>query len=97
MKKTVALVLAAVIMLAFGATAFALGSTTPEQTKKVTLDFAGVKEDQTESGKDMVSDRIPFAYIHNPKDNPEAMKDIVENPDAVYGFSPDPESTRLGP
>ena len=24
------------------------------------------------------------------------MKDIVENPDAVYGFSPDPESTRLG-
>ena len=24
------------------------------------------------------------------------MADIVENPDAVYGFSPDPESTRLG-
>ena len=25
-----------------------------------------------------------------------AMADIVENPDAVYGFSPDPASTRLG-
>ncbi|MBP5279034.1 MAG: hypothetical protein J6Z03_01000, partial [Erysipelotrichaceae bacterium] len=23
-------------------------------------------------------------------------KDIIEDPDAVYGFSPDPESTRLG-
>jgi hypothetical protein len=24
------------------------------------------------------------------------MKDIIVNPDAVYGFSPDPDSTRLG-
>ncbi|MCR5566254.1 MAG: hypothetical protein K6F61_05340 [Clostridiales bacterium] len=37
-----------------------------------------------------------FAYIHDPRENPEAMKDIIENPDAVYGFSPDPESGRLG-
>ena len=37
-----------------------------------------------------------FAYEHDPRDNPEAMKDIVVNPDAVYGFSPDPDSTRLG-
>ena len=37
-----------------------------------------------------------FHYVHDPRENPEAMKDIVENPDAVYGFSPDPNSTRLG-
>ena len=37
-----------------------------------------------------------FRYIHDPRENPEAMKDIVENRDAVYGFSPDPNSTRLG-
>ena len=37
-----------------------------------------------------------FAYVHDPRENPEAMKDIVENPDAVFGFSPDPDSTRLG-
>ena len=37
-----------------------------------------------------------FAYVHDPRNNPEAMKDIVVNPDAVYGFSPDPQSTRLG-
>lgn len=36
-----------------------------------------------------------FKYVHDPRDNPEAMKDIVVNPDAVYGFSPSPESTRL--
>lgn len=37
-----------------------------------------------------------FTYEHDPRDNPEAMKDIVVNPEAVYGFSPDPDSTRLG-
>jgi len=29
-----------------------------------------------------------FAYKNNPMDNPKAVKDILENPDAVYGFSP---------
>ena len=37
-----------------------------------------------------------FTYAHDPRENPEAMKDIVVNPDAVYGFSPDPQSERLG-
>ena len=29
-----------------------------------------------------------FKYEHNPMDNPKAARDIIENPDAVYGFSP---------
>ena len=37
-----------------------------------------------------------FAYLHDPRENPAAMEDIVENADAVYGFSPDPNSKRLG-
>jgi len=37
-----------------------------------------------------------FSYAHDPKDNPSAMRDAVVNPDAVFGFSPNPESTRLG-
>ena len=37
-----------------------------------------------------------FSYVHDPQLNPEAMKDIIVNADAVYGFSPDPDSTRLG-
>lgn len=35
-------------------------------------------------------------YAHDPRVNAKAMEDIVVNPAAVYGFSPDPESTRLG-
>ena len=37
----------------------------------------------------------PFSYEHDPRDNPNAMKDIIVNPEAVYGFSPSPDSTRL--
>ena len=37
-----------------------------------------------------------FAYENDPRENLRAMADIVENPSAVYGFSPNPESTRLG-
>lgn len=37
-----------------------------------------------------------FHYEHDPMENPSAAKDIVVNPDAVYGYSPNPESTRLG-
>lgn len=48
-------------------------------------------EDNTDSEQMEV-----FRYEHDPRDNPEAMKDIVEDENAVYGFAPDPESTRLG-
>lgn len=37
-----------------------------------------------------------FAYQHDPTKNPSAMEDIIVNEDAVYGFSPNPDSTRLG-
>ena len=42
------------------------------------------------------TEQSAFVYIHNPEDNPDAMRDIVVNPDAVYGYSPNPDSTRLG-
>lgn len=35
-------------------------------------------------------------YEHDPRINEKAMADIVVDPNAVYGFSPDPNSTRLG-
>ena len=55
-------------------------------------------EDQAEHENDMVFEWVmpAFKYIHDPRDNPGAMADILENADAVYGFSPDPASTRLG-
>ena len=39
--------------------------------------------------------KTAFQYEHDPCENPEAMKDIIKDPLAVYGFSPDPDSTRL--
>ncbi len=39
----------------------------------------------------------PFRYEHDPQENPAAMEDIVVDPEAVYGFAPNPESARLGP
>lgn len=36
-----------------------------------------------------------FRYEHNPMDNPKAAEDIVVNENAVYGFSPSPDSIRL--
>ncbi len=44
---------------------------------------------------DSDSEEKDIPYIHDPRDNPEAMKDIVYNPDAVYCFSPSPDSVRL--
>ena len=35
-------------------------------------------------------------YEHDPRINAKAMEDIVVNPNAIYGFSPNPASTRLG-
>ncbi len=37
-----------------------------------------------------------FAYKHSPIENPRISKDIVADPDAVYGYSPVPLSERFG-
>ena len=55
-------------------------------------------EDQADNADGMLFEWVTptFAYTHDPRENPAAMADIVENADAVYGFSPDPQSKRLG-
>jgi len=40
--------------------------------------------------------KTDFKYEHDPLENPKAMEDIIVDPYAVYGFSPNPESDRLG-
>ena len=37
-----------------------------------------------------------FAYKHSPLHNAKAMEDIIVNENAIYGYSPNPESKRLG-
>ncbi|MBQ6551094.1 MAG: hypothetical protein IJL78_06785 [Lachnospiraceae bacterium] len=46
-------------------------------------------EDAGEEGT-ASEENAPFTYEHDPRENPTAMRDIVVNPDAVYGFSPSP-------
>ena len=52
----------------------------------------------TESGTDSTADAAgaeSFHYQHDPMENPKAAQDIVVNPEAVYGYSPSPDSVRL--
>lgn len=49
-----------------------------------------------ESVKESDSKAGAFKYEHDPRTNVRAMQDIIVNKKAIYGFSPDPESTRLG-
>ena len=68
-------------------------STTEQGT--ATDQDATTDQDTTTEEAEVQTPSEPFKYKHDPKDNPEAMKDIVENPKAVYGFSPNPDSDRL--
>ena len=58
--------------------------------------FSGAAVAEAPAAAETAADSAPFTYVHDPRLNPAAMADIVENPAAVYGFSPSPDSTRLG-
>jgi hypothetical protein len=64
---------------------------------------AGLFKGMTNLAEAVSGERVPvapeeakFKYEHNPMDNPKAAVDIIENPDAVYGFSPNPQSESIG-
>ena len=54
-----------------------------------------IAEEAQETGAEQAPRENVFSFVHDPRENPRAMEDIIENPDAVYGFSPNPESGRL--
>lgn len=64
--------------------------------KKVSNEMTSNETVSNESTTAAVSENTEFAYKHNPEDNKSAMEDIIVNPNAVYGYSPNPESKRLG-
>ena len=39
---------------------------------------------------------VGFQYEHNPSDNPKVLRDAIEDSNAVYGYSPRPDSIRIG-
>ena len=84
------MILALIVCAGFSGTALAEAAA-PEKSSG-----PSAAADSQEDRNDIADAEQGFLYAHDPRTNPEAMKDIVENPDAVYGFSPDPESSRLG-
>ncbi len=50
---------------------------------------------ETETIEETETEASAFHYEHDPRLNPKAMVDAVVNPDAVYGFSPNPYSESL--
>jgi len=98
MKKRICLLLAVCMLLALTACGAKQPGLTPATAPEET---AARREESTAPAENTASvqsaaEKGGFSYIHDPRENPEAMKDIVENAAAVYGFSPDPASTRLG-
>ncbi|MEL4105379.1 hypothetical protein AAFA46_00875 [Oscillospiraceae bacterium WX1] len=52
---------------------------------------AGELSNITDGGKN-----AQYTYKNNPMENPKAGKDIIEDPKAMYGYSPNPLSERIG-
>ncbi|MED4651212.1 pre-toxin TG domain-containing protein [Bacillus pseudomycoides] len=65
-----------------------------ESSKKINDEIQGIEGIEASLAKGTGDTK--FTYKNNPMDNPKAIKDILENPDEVYGFSPNPDSTRIG-
>ena len=60
------------------------------RSEHIDLDLTG-----SPGGVVLITKCPAFRYMHNPAENPKVLKDAIVNPDAVYGFSPSPNSTRL--
>lgn len=45
------------------------------------------------AGDELTATAAPFTYQHDPRNNPSAMRDIIADIDAVYGFRPSPDGT----
>jgi hypothetical protein len=60
------------------------------RAQHIDLDFTGSSDAII-----LITKYPSFRYVHNPAENPNVLVDAIVNPDAVYGFSPSPDSTRL--
>lgn len=57
---------------------------------------AGQNETLAIQSESAIGETVPFSgYVHDPMENPDAAKDIIVDPDAVYGYAPSPDSQRL--
>lgn len=90
LKKSTAVLLSAIIIILNIYTAFAVADDNAYNNNALNIAYS---PDASESS----TTSAPFKYIHDPMENPKAAEDIIVNPNAVYGYSPNPGSKRLGP
>ena len=90
-----ALILASVSVPAFADEAPQLGLTTDSGEDYVDESHIETAPELSETYAPAPPANAGSYYIHNPMDNPKAAADIIVNPQAVYGYSPNPDSARL--
>ena len=92
-RKTLAIVMLAALLILAGC---GRGGQAAESAPPAPAAVSAEPSDASSAEAATETASSAFSYVHDPRLNPRAMEDIVENPEAVYGFSPDPESKRLG-
>ncbi len=96
-KKTLVILMIVLLMLsvlsACGQSSSEVKTETPASAEETPT---AEKEKPAEEEETPEARSSSFSYAHDPRENPAAMEDIIEDPEAIYGFSPDPKSTRLG-
>lgn len=85
-----------VLVLSFSPTVAAIASELETPDVSTESGTGSRTESDTESTAD-AGGAESFHYQHDPMENPNAARDIVVNPEAVYGYSPSPDSVRLRP
>lgn len=88
MNKRSGIVLVSLLMILFVAVSFA-------ETAPADQEMAAFSDPDAYLAYRLEEGPAVFAYENDPAENQAAMKDIVVNPEAVFGFSPSPDSTRL--
>lgn len=66
------------------------------QEPAASAESAAVEQEATPATEPAEAPAEPFRYEHDPHLNPTCMADVIDDPEAIYGFSPNPESARLG-
>lgn len=89
-------ILIAVTMVAYAGSAAVFADEDTPDTPAVyadedTSDTPAVSADEGTSETPAVFE----GYIHDPMENPVAAREIIVDPDAVYGYSPSPDTVRL--
>ena len=78
-----------------GENSFLAATAGSTQTEAAEAEAAEASESDSSTEAAASDGSAAFSYEHDPMENPKAAEDIMVDPDAVYGYSPRPDSVRL--